>query len=199
MTKKNLAPSGIRVNGCTAAPNLDFKSCCDDHDRDYAVAGGIVQRFRADWRLAKCIICRSKLLLRYILAPIYFIGVRVGGLLFFDWWWRVRWRRLDEARNLRAGWYLLRWTDADAPVRVYLRRQPICVVEGSRNTPVISYDPLKIIEDWEFGYDKADAWADPEPLSLGVENPAAILWRKDHGDAERAETVKTDGGEEPGE
>lgn len=85
-----------RTNGCTGVPDFDWKDCCDQHDRDYQDGGGWFAKFRADWRLAKCIGCKRRAvgsLLRraayavghVLLGGVYFVGVRVFGSVFFHW------------------------------------------------------------------------------------------------------------------
>lgn len=60
-------------DGCTMAPDLVFKPCCEDHDLYYALGG--VSRKEADKRLRLCI--KSK---GYpVLAWTYWIAVRLFG------------------------------------------------------------------------------------------------------------------------
>ena len=57
-----------------------------EHDIAYAEGGGIVDRFKADWNLAMNVIknngelpFRARWFVRLIVAPLMFIGVRLGG------------------------------------------------------------------------------------------------------------------------
>lgn len=111
----------VKVNGCTMAPDLDFVECCNEHDRDYAAGGGFWSRFVADWKLMRCIQCRSKLILRYFIGFLYFLGVRLFGEFFFSFWWSWKWKQLGKNMPSKNGWYLVRWSEVDPPERVFLK------------------------------------------------------------------------------
>jgi hypothetical protein len=65
---------GVKYDGCTAAPDLDFGAdCCAEHDYHYQL--GDISRAEADKRLFQCL--RKK---GYLVLPVlYWIGVRFGG------------------------------------------------------------------------------------------------------------------------
>ncbi len=75
------------TNGCTGVPDWEpeVKACCDQHDLDYQQGGGAWQRFKSDWKLMRCIQCKSKLAFRFVLGLVYFVGVRRLGPLFFEY------------------------------------------------------------------------------------------------------------------
>ena len=68
---------GVKYDGCTAAPDLDFGSdCCGEHDAHYQL--GDITRAEADKRLYQCL--RKK---GYFVIPVaYYFGVRLfaGGV-----------------------------------------------------------------------------------------------------------------------
>lgn len=79
---------GPDVNGCSWVPDLNFRQCCNKHDRDYGTAKNIWQRWVADWRLKQCIQCQGQ----WLLGWLYWLGVRVFGAPFWllplakKWW-----------------------------------------------------------------------------------------------------------------
>ena len=94
MAASSKKPPQYKTNGCTAAPDLDFRHCCDKHDVAYQQGGGWVARLVADWRLGRCIRCESRVRGRFLIGFIYFFAVRIFGPIFFAYWW---------GRNLN-GW-----------------------------------------------------------------------------------------------
>lgn len=73
MSEKLKAVKQFTSDGCTMAPDLVFKTCCEEHDMYYALGG--VTRREADKRLRLCI--KSK---GYpVLAWVYWIAVRLFG------------------------------------------------------------------------------------------------------------------------
>lgn len=80
----------FKSDGCTLAPDFNFRPCCDDHDYDYSKQ--CRTRIEADKALRDCI----KKAGHPVKAHIYYIGVRLFGGLF---WYRKRRNgsdRLDE-------------------------------------------------------------------------------------------------------
>lgn len=77
----------LKPGGCTLVPDFGFRSCCDQHDRDYTEQ--VLTRLEADKRLRDCIRAAGN----PVLAEIYFAGVRVFGGVF----WRHK-RRFAEQR-----------------------------------------------------------------------------------------------------
>jgi hypothetical protein len=76
VVKKGFA-KGVKYDGCTASPDLDFGAdCCGAHDADYQL--GDVSRAEADRALRDCISKKG-----YVVLPwVYWAGVRLfaGGV-----------------------------------------------------------------------------------------------------------------------
>lgn len=66
-------------DGCTNAPDLNFTTCCDEHDYHYAnhvtTDGQPITRAEADARLRKCISRKGYKALPWI----YWVAVRIFG------------------------------------------------------------------------------------------------------------------------
>lgn len=77
----------IRVDGCTAVPDLYYTRCCNRHDLDYSLrideAGRPITRRQADARLFRCMSKHpSSTMLHTIFLPaIFWLGVRAFGWL----------------------------------------------------------------------------------------------------------------------
>jgi hypothetical protein len=60
-------------DGCSSSPDLNFRTCCEEHDYHYR--SGDVARSEADARLRECIRGRG-----WLVTPwIYWLGVRLFG------------------------------------------------------------------------------------------------------------------------
>ena len=70
----------FKSDGCTAVPEANWGECCEQHDSDYENGGWFAARFKADWKLAKCIYRNHNC----FAAVLYFLGVRMFGM------WRFR-------------------------------------------------------------------------------------------------------------
>ena len=88
------APAGaqrtpLKTDGCTLAPEFDFRNCCDEHDLTYCKGGSEADRLRADEVFRDCI--REKP--HAILGDLYYLGVRFGGIgvLPTPWRWGFGW------------------------------------------------------------------------------------------------------------
>jgi hypothetical protein len=84
--KAALAWAAVKGDGCTSVPDFTtaWKRCCDRHDADYSEhtneTGVKITRARADRRLFKCLKCSARTLVgRWLIAPAYWLGVRVFG------------------------------------------------------------------------------------------------------------------------
>jgi hypothetical protein len=79
----------IKGDGCTAVPDLHYASCCNKHDKAYRTGvnrkGRPTTRLKADLALASCIMREksSPIFLRILIAPTFFIGVRIFGGQFW--------------------------------------------------------------------------------------------------------------------
>src|SRR6185437_2006444 len=82
-------PTAFTTDGCTGAPDLNFRSCCVTHDRAYWQGGSCEERRNADKALRSCIENAGH---RH-LASVYFAAVRVGGVpeLPTPWRWGFGW------------------------------------------------------------------------------------------------------------
>ncbi len=74
----------FRSDGCSVAPDLNVRTCCDEHDKAYWAGGSCEARRTADRQLRECI----RALDRPRLASLYYAGVRIGG----SPWWPFPWR-----------------------------------------------------------------------------------------------------------
>lgn len=59
-------------------PDGDYGECCIAHDRDYFVGGTKAERKASDKRLRDCVRAKGH---KYI-APLMYLGVRIGGVSF---------------------------------------------------------------------------------------------------------------------
>lgn len=64
-------------NGCTKAPDLNFKSCCDNHDLAYELKRR--NKYKADYDLMICMLKRGHI----ILAPLYWVFVSTFGWFYY--------------------------------------------------------------------------------------------------------------------
>jgi len=77
----------VKTNGCTLAPNEKFKTCCDLHDIDYSKETTVSRR-EADDKLFRCILRKGEWFIvshiyYFLLASLYWCGVRVFGLFWY--------------------------------------------------------------------------------------------------------------------
>ena len=71
----------FKSDGCTDAPDMNFKKCCVIHDYDYTVGGNELDRIKADKKLLLCIKNNG----HPILAIIYYLVVRLFGKKHFNY------------------------------------------------------------------------------------------------------------------
>jgi hypothetical protein len=76
-------------NGCDFWPEglfgLDWTRCCDLHDFQYTAGGNLLDKFAADAALRACV---DQVLPG--MGVVMFVGVSLGGWLFFRWRRRAR-------------------------------------------------------------------------------------------------------------
>ena len=72
-------PAEYRSDNCTFFPDCDYADCCVEHDRTYYLGGTSKERWQADKKLYKCVKAK-KGFHHKIIAPIMFVGVRIGGV-----------------------------------------------------------------------------------------------------------------------
>jgi hypothetical protein len=78
---KRPLPAEFVSDGCTGFPDCNYRDCCVEHDRDYYFGGTSKERWSSDKRLYKCV--RSKPgWQNKLIAPLMWVGVRVGGVSF---------------------------------------------------------------------------------------------------------------------
>ena len=69
----------FRSDGCSWFPDGDYGDCCVEHDRAYFAGGSWKQRWKADKQLFKCV-ARKGNAHHHFVAPVIWLGVRVGGV-----------------------------------------------------------------------------------------------------------------------
>lgn len=79
-TTKTL-PADFKSDGCSVFPDGDYRNCCVEHDKSYFFGGSWRERRRADNKLFKCV-ADTKGFQHKLIAPVMWIGVRVGGVSF---------------------------------------------------------------------------------------------------------------------
>ena len=96
---RGLMALGKRVNlendGCSGAPDFNFKECCVEHDYYYRNCQSVtgVSRAKADRLLRRCIQKHWKLPL---MPWVYWTGVRVAGWIP----WRKNQKKIDNCEIL---------------------------------------------------------------------------------------------------
>ena len=95
-------PLGFKTDGCSMFPDGNYRDCCVAHDVDYYKGGK--GRRASDKRLYRCVKSKKGWQNKFI-APLMYIGVRVGGVSFlptpFRWGFgRKRMRRLKKKAEL---------------------------------------------------------------------------------------------------
>jgi hypothetical protein len=81
LSEKPEIPPDFESDGCTLFPDGNYRDCCVAHDRDYYVGGSCRERRKSDNRLYRCV-KKKKGWQNKIIAPIMWIGVRIGGVPF---------------------------------------------------------------------------------------------------------------------
>lgn len=92
-------PAGFESDGCTMFPDGDCRDCCVEHDKDYFLGGSLKERRASDKRLFLCVKAKTSGH-RKILAPLMWLGVRIGGVSFlptrFRWGFGSKWPRRSK-------------------------------------------------------------------------------------------------------
>ncbi len=82
-------------------PDGDYRNCCVEHDKAYYVGGSSKGRRDADDQLHKCVRAKGH---KY-LAPIIWVGVRIGGVPFlptpFRWGFGQQKIKASSAKPVR--------------------------------------------------------------------------------------------------
>lgn len=74
-------PADFKSDGCSLFPDGDYRNCCVEHDKTYYLGGSWRERRRADNKLFKCV-ADTKGFQNKLIAPVMWVGVRVGGVSF---------------------------------------------------------------------------------------------------------------------
>ena len=96
-------PADFKSDGCTWFPDGDYRNCCVEHDTTYYFGGSWSKRWRADKSLYKCV-ADKKGFQHKIIAPVMWLGVRIGGISFlptpFRWGFgKDKMRQADDKQN----------------------------------------------------------------------------------------------------
>ena len=93
-------------DGCTLAPDLWFRPCCEAHDRAYWQGGNWADRSAADKTLRDCLAASGA----PILSWLYYAAVRLAGHHFWPrvakpdaWTWAGPVRRRASSANCREN------------------------------------------------------------------------------------------------
>ena len=75
------AAAALKGDGCTDAPDLTYRQCCDEHDIHYRthahLDGRPITKAEADKRLYKCMQQKSITPVgRWLIAPLYYNAVK---------------------------------------------------------------------------------------------------------------------------
>lgn len=73
--------AGFKSDGCSMFPDGNYRQCCVEHDRKYFQGGSRLERRRADNKLFSCVASQKKFYNKLV-APLMWLGVRVGGVGF---------------------------------------------------------------------------------------------------------------------
>lgn len=81
-----------RIRECTAWPEGNWHPCCVQHDYDYEEGGTIIDKIKADHRLARCVAGRHSLTMGFIMLA----GVSILGI---PAWYNHRWQQWKQKGN----------------------------------------------------------------------------------------------------
>ena len=89
----------FKSDGCSLFPDGDYRDCCVEHDKAYYVGGSLKERRIADNRLHACVSDKR----HKFLAPLIWIGVRIGGVPFLPTPFRWGFGRTKKSDDLNRG------------------------------------------------------------------------------------------------
>jgi len=81
-------PEDFKSDGCSMFPDGSYWECCVEHDKAYYVGGSWRERLSADNKLFNCVADKDGVHHKLV-APLMWLGVRVGGVGFLPT--RIRW------------------------------------------------------------------------------------------------------------
>lgn len=91
-------PATFKSDGCSLFPDGKYLDCCVEHDKTYYVGGNWKQRWRADKKLFKCV-ARKKGFEHKIIAPLMWLGVRIGGVSWLPTKFRWGFGRIKSSKK----------------------------------------------------------------------------------------------------
>jgi hypothetical protein len=100
------------TDGCTLVTGFDQHTCCMLHDWTCWKGGSSRDRREADYAFFKCIVKNSKF---PVLAPIRWLGVRIGGKKF----------RKAPGVSWNYGWNDFKWRDEGGPITEASQREKL--------------------------------------------------------------------------
>lgn len=89
-------PATFKSDGCSLFSDGKYLNCCVEHDRAYYVGGSWKQRWRANKKLFKCVAAKKGFEYK-IIAPVMWLGVRVGGVSWLPTSFRWNFGRVKSA------------------------------------------------------------------------------------------------------
>lgn len=75
-------PPDFKSDGCSLFPDGKYRDCCVQHDKVYYFGGSCKQRLQADNQLFKCVASKKGWYHKVFIAPVMWLGVRIGGVSF---------------------------------------------------------------------------------------------------------------------
>lgn len=95
-------PANYKSDGCTWFPDGDYRDCCVAHDDAYYTGGSWKKRLQADKRLYVCV-ANKEGAYHKIIAPLMWLGVRVGGVSFLPTSFRWGFGRTNKRKPCRQN------------------------------------------------------------------------------------------------
>lgn len=94
--------ANFKSDGCSMFPDGNYRQCCVEHDLRYFQGGSWLERRRADNKLFSCVAAQKKFYNKLV-APMMWLGVRVGGVGFlptsFRWGFGRKKVKVENAGN----------------------------------------------------------------------------------------------------
>ena len=99
-TSERKVPADFKSDGCSLFPDGNYRDCCVAHDLDYYHGGSCAERRASDDRLYRCVKNKKGWYNKFV-APIMWIGVRVGGVSFLPtpFRWGFGKKKKSKAKN----------------------------------------------------------------------------------------------------
>lgn len=85
-------------DGCTWVPDFIFTASCQHHDFNYYRGGGIKDKLKADWDMARLMWHDSTKFWHFLVTIIYWVGLTILPIpyIMFDW---GRYKTLEEIKS----------------------------------------------------------------------------------------------------